>query len=100
MELFGYVAEGSNYVFGPIHIEKPTQISCDIDVTVKNGNNIIQSTDYKLLDEGKATVNGEEMTVNVGDSDTGSFASKMATVLSSVCAIFSRMMSNMTLEGG
>lgn len=56
--------------------------------------------DYKLLDEGKATVNGEEMTVNVGDSDTGSFASKMATVLSSVCAIFSRMMSNMTLEGG
>ena len=56
--------------------------------------------DYKLLDEGKATVDGQEMNVKVSDSDTGSFASKMATALSSVAAIFSRMMSHATLEGG
>ena len=64
------------------------------------GSSSMSMDDYKLLDEGKATVDGKEMTVNVGDSDTGSFASKMASFLSSVFAIFSRMMSNITLECG
>ena len=56
--------------------------------------------DYKLLDEGKATVNGEERTIDVSDSNTGAVAGKFATLMSSISAVFSRLMSNITSEGG
>ena len=56
--------------------------------------------DYKLLDEGKATVNGEERTIDVSDSNTGAVAGKFATLISSISAVFSRLMSNITSEGG
>lgn len=68
--------------------------------TEESSSSMMTMEDYKLLDEGKATVNGEEMTIDVSDSDTGSAASQFATLITSISAVFSRLMTDITSEGG
>ncbi len=56
--------------------------------------------DYKALDEGKATINGNETTISLGDSDVGSATSKVGTTLASVASIFTKIISRVTNEAG
>ena len=55
---------------------------------------------YKSLDEGKAEINGSEVKISVGDSDTGSATSIFGTILASFAGIFAKTISNVTNSSG
>ena len=56
--------------------------------------------EYKELDEGRVKIGSTEKTISIGDSDTGSAASKIASTLSSFAATFVKMVSDITNKAG
>ena len=56
--------------------------------------------DFKQLDEGKYNINGRENSIDVSDSDIGSFASKCSTMLSLFSGVCAKLMSDIVNQCG
>ena len=62
---------------------------------------VLMSQDrQKKLDEGKADINGSDVKIQLGDSDVGSFGSKCASFISTVCGVCAKVISNVAKDGG
>lgn len=71
----------------------------------ESSNGTMTIDEYKAMaDSGKVTIGSEqgnvERDISLGDSDVGSFASGMASFLSTISAICAQLMSNITKDGG
>lgn len=104
--IFNFISPYINVVYADPPVSSSTTnttntVTNKVNKPQSSEDGVIMSMDrYKKLDEGKAIIDGSETTIKVADSDVGSFGSWFASAISTAAAVFSKMITKATRDGG